>query len=221
MDTLTAAQIRRAVLILALLHIIIITISNYLVQIPVKILGFYTTWGTFSFPLVYLATDLTVRIFGRQKARKIIFLVMLPALFISYLISVIFFEGRFQGLGSLTAFNLFVFRIALASFAAYAAGQFADILVFSRLRALKQWWIAPAASSLIGNLLDTIVFYYLAFWKSPDAFMAAHWLEIGTTDYCFKLLVSLMLFLPAYGVILKAVTSRIIAEQRQPLKPEF
>ena len=42
-----------------------ITSSNYLVQLPVSIFGFHTTWGAFSFPFIFLATDLTVRIFGR------------------------------------------------------------------------------------------------------------------------------------------------------------
>ena len=97
-------------------HIFIIALSNYLVQIPVEIAGFHNTWGTFSFPLVYMATDLTVRIYGAPLARRIIVTVMLPALIVSYAISIIFQEGHFQGLAALTTFNLFVARIAFASF---------------------------------------------------------------------------------------------------------
>ncbi len=211
MNTLTAAQIRRAILILTVLHILIIAASNYLVQIPFKIFGIFTTWGTISFPLTYLATDLTVRIFGQQQARKIIFWVMLPALLISYLFSVIFYEGNFQGFASLTVFNLFVFRIAFASFSAYVVGQLADIKVFSKLRQLKSWWIAPAASTIVGNLLDTVIFYWLAFWKSSDAFMAANWVQIGMVDYGFKVFTSLLLFLPIYGLLLKKITRSILA----------
>ena len=36
---------------------------------------------------------------------------------------------------------------ALASFAAYAVGQLLDIFVFDKLRRLKAWWVAPAAST--------------------------------------------------------------------------
>jgi hypothetical protein len=46
----------------------VITSSNYLVQLPVSIFGFHTTWGAFSFPFIFLATDLTVRIFGAPLA---------------------------------------------------------------------------------------------------------------------------------------------------------
>lgn len=210
MNTLSDAQIRRAIIILSAAHILIIAASNYLVQIPFEIRGILTTWGTFTFPLVYLATDLTVRIFGQEKARVIVFFVMLPALLLSYLFSVLFFEGAYQGLAGLADFNSFVFRIAFASFSAYAVGQLADIKVFSRLRRNRHWWIAPAASTVIGNLMDTLIFFGVAFYRSSDEFMAMHWIEIGTADYLFKLFVSLLLFVPVYGIILKKLANTIL-----------
>ena len=57
---------------LALLHVVIITISNALVAIPVEIAGFKLTWAAFTFPLVILATDLTVRMLGKNIARATI-----------------------------------------------------------------------------------------------------------------------------------------------------
>ncbi|MCL6417024.1 7-cyano-7-deazaguanine/7-aminomethyl-7-deazaguanine transporter [Aestuariirhabdus sp. Z084] len=193
----------RALYLLVLFHILVIASSNYLVQIPFTLAGFHTTWGAFSFPFIFLATDLTVRIYGAELARRIIFRVMFPALLISYLVSVLFYEGAFQGAESLLEFNSFVARIAFASFAAYLLGQLIDIRVFNRLRSLGAWWVAPAASTIIGNLLDSLVFFSLAFYQSTDPFMAQHWLEIGLVDYGYKLAVSLLFFLPLYGVILK------------------
>ena len=207
---LSPAQLRRALLLLASFHIVIICASNYLVQLPFQIFGFHTTWGAFSFPFVYLATDLTVRIFGQQAARKIIFLAMLPALVISYSMGAIFHQGSFQGADALLEFNSFVFRIAFASFAAYLVGQLMDIFVFAKLRETKSWWVAPSASTIVGNLIDTIVFFALAFYASTDEFMAAHWPEIATVDYGFKLIVSLGLFLPAYGLLLKFLQDKIL-----------
>ncbi|MGI9569695.1 MAG: 7-cyano-7-deazaguanine/7-aminomethyl-7-deazaguanine transporter [Desulfobulbia bacterium] len=210
MISFTAAQLNRALVILVVFHIVVIAASNYLVQIPFQVIGLHTTWGTFSFPFVYLATDLTVRIFGKVQARKIIMFTMVPALIISYLVSILFFEGKFQGLGVLTEFNLFVFRIAFASFIAYLAGQLLDVKVFSRLREHRSWWVAPSASTILGNLLDTILFYSIAFWASSDAFMALHWPEIAVVDYCFKIAVSMLLFLPAYGVLLNLLTEAMM-----------
>jgi hypothetical protein len=211
MLALTTAQTQRAFCILISLHILIIAASNYLVQIPFQLFGLITTWGTFSFPFIFLATDLTVRVFGAAEARRIVFTAMLPALFISYCVSVLFSKGDFQGFISLSAINIFVLRIAFASFIAYALGQLADILVFSRLRKSTRWWLAPASSTIAGNFLDTIIFFAIAFWASEDGYMALHWPEIAAVDYGFKIIVSLLLFLPLYGVVLHLLTERILS----------
>ena len=212
---LTPAQLRRALLLLVGFHILIICVSNYLVQLPFQLFGYHTTWGAFSFPFVYLATDLTVRIFGQQAARNIILKAMIPALMISYVMGVLFHQGSFQGADSLAQWNTFVFRIAFASFAAYLIGQLMDITVFARIRKSRSWWVAPAASTLVGNFVDTLVFFSVAFYASSDSFMASHWPEIATVDYSFKLLVSLGLFLPAYGVLLKVLQDRILQTSPQ------
>ena len=211
MSSFSLAQQRKALLVLTLFHLVVIASSNYLVQLPFTVFGFHTTWGAFTFPFIFLATDLTVRIFGAQLARKIIFWVMLPALAVSYGLSVLFFEGQFQGFSHLSEFNLFVARIAIASFMAYLLGQILDVHVFNRLRQMKQWWIAPTCSTLLGNALDTIAFFSIAFYQSSDPFMAAHWVEIALVDYGFKLIISLGLFVPMYGVLLNYLVKKITA----------
>lgn len=205
----TSVQQRKALFFLVLFHLLIIASSNYLVQLPFTIFGFHTTWGAFTFPFIFLATDLTVRIFGAVMARKIIFRVMAPSLAISYGLSVLFYQGEYQGLAHLGEFNLFVARIAIASFMAYLLGQILDVSVFNRLRQMKQWWIAPTCSTMFGNALDTIAFFAIAFYNSPDPFMAANWTEIALVDYTFKLIISLGLFVPVYGVLLSYLIKRL------------
>ena len=205
MLTLTGPRQRAAVATLIAFHIFIVIASNYLVQFPMQLLGWQTTWGAFSFPFIFLATDLTVRLLGKQPARRVIAYVMLPALLVSYAVSVVFQEGEFRGIAALLVFNSFVLRISLASFAAYAVGQLADIRVFDRLRQLPQWWVAPTDSTVLGNLLDTFVFFAIAFWYSSNAFMAEHWVEIAIVDYVIKLMISLLLFIPLYGVLLSVL----------------
>jgi uncharacterized integral membrane protein (TIGR00697 family) len=144
------------------------------VQLPIAIFGFHTTWGAFSFPFIFLATDLTVRIFGAPLARRIIFAVMLPALFISYVISSCSIWEAGRALRR-SHFNLFVARIATASFMAYALGQILDVHVFNRLRQNHRWWMAPTASTLFGNVSDTLAFFFIAFWRSPDLWPNTGW----------------------------------------------
>ena len=198
MNPFTTVQRKKALVWLSLFHLLVITSSNYLVQLPISIFGFHTTWGAFSFPFIFLATDLTVRIFGAPLARRIIFAVMVPALAISYGISALFYMGEWQGFAALGTFNLFVARIAVASFMAYALGQILDVHVFNRLRQSRRWWLA-----------DTVAFFFIAFWRSPDPFMAAHWGEIALVDYSFKVLISIIFFLPMYGVLLNMLLKRL------------
>ncbi|ASP17611.1 7-cyano-7-deazaguanine/7-aminomethyl-7-deazaguanine transporter [Neisseria sp. 23W00296] len=210
----TPQQQQKALRWLVVFHIAVIASSNYLVQFPFTVTlpnGYqvHSTWGAFTFPFIFLATDLTVRIFGQRLARRIIFFVMFPALILSYVFSVVFQDGSWTGWAALAQFNGFVFRIALASFAAYAVGQILDIFVFNKLRRLKSWWIAPTASTFLGNAIDTVLFFSIAFYAGSDAYMAEHWPHIAFVDYLFKLAICTLFFLPAYGVILNILTKRL------------
>lgn len=200
---------RYALMVLCFFHILVIVSSNYLVQVPFHIGPFLTTWGAFTFPFIFLCTDLTVRVFGPSLARKIIFCVMFPALLISYVISVIFVEGQFVGFSELATFNMFVFRIALASFSAYIVGQLLDITVFNYFRKNHRWWVAPTLAAIVGNLVDTICFFAVAFYQSSDPFMAANWVEIAAVDYVFKIIICGLFFLPLYGVVLHYLMSKL------------
>ena len=91
----------------------------------------------------------------------------------------------------------------------YALGQILDVHVFNRLRQNRRWWLAPTASTLFGNISDTLAFFFIAFWRSPDAFMAEHWMEIALVDYCFKVLISIIFFLPMYGVLLNMLLKKL------------
>lgn len=190
-------------------HILVIASSNYLVQFPISIFGFKATWGAFTFPFIFLATDLTVRLFGAQMGKQIVFYAMLPALVVSYLITVGFRTGIWLGFDAFLNFDLFVARIAIASFAAYVVGQVLDVFVFNKLRQHKQWWHAPIASGIFGNFMDTLAFFFIAFYRTSDIYLAENLVEIATVDYFFKIIISALFFLPLYKVILDRVTKRL------------
>ncbi|MDR6178169.1 putative integral membrane protein (TIGR00697 family) [Pseudomonas sp. SORGH_AS 211] len=213
MSALLATPRRALVAALVAFHILIIIASNYLVQLPLQLFGWHTTWGAFSFPFIFLATDLTVRVMGKAAARQVIARVMLPALVVSYGVSVLFQDGSFQGGTALATLSVFVLRISLASFCAYVLGQLLDIQVFDRLRRSRHWWLAPTVSTLFGNALDTLAFFSIAFWRSDNPFMASHWPEIALVDYGVKLTVSLLLFVPLYGVLLRSLVPQAWARR--------
>lgn len=210
---ISSTKIQRIALLLAAFHILIVASSNYLVQFPITVFGVKATWGAFTFPFIFLATDLTVRLFGAKLGRRIIFYAMLPALVISYVITVGFRHGTWLGYESFFHFDLFVARIAIASFSAYVVGQILDIYVFNKLRQHKQWWHAPFASAIFGNLLDTFVFFFIAFYKTSDTYLAENLVEIATVDYFFKMIINAIFFLPLYKVILDQIVKKMVANK--------
>ena len=182
---------RKLITYLVLGHCVIIAISNYLVQFPINLFGLDYTIGTFTFPIIVLATDLTVRLSNATNARKVIGYAFIPAFIISYIFA--------------------DFRIAIASVLAYSIGQLLDVFVFSKVRdrvgddgfnLSSYWFLAPAISTFFAQLIDTYLFYGVAFYNSADDFMRENWDIIAFNDFILKLLVCYLAFLPIYVLIL-------------------
>ena len=184
---------------LELLHVVVITISNALVSIPVEILGVKLTWAAFTFPLVVLATDLTVRLLGKGIARATIAAAYPLAIIGS--IAVVLAEGAPESVA---------LRIGFASATAYAVGTLLDVYVFQAIRErAKAWWLAPAVSTIAANIIDTYTFFAVAFRNSADEYMAANWMEIAGSQTVLKIVVGLIVFLPAYGVLLRYLKGKM------------
>ncbi|MDC3155251.1 queuosine precursor transporter [Pelagibacteraceae bacterium] len=182
---------RKLIAYLVLGHCFIIAISNYLVQFPINIFGLDYTIGTFTFPIIVLATDLTVRLSNAVNARKVISYAFIPAFIISYIFA--------------------DFRIAIASVLAYSIGQLLDVFVFSKVRERvgddglnlnSYWYLAPVISTFFAQLIDTYLFYGVAFYNSADDFMRENWDMIAFNDFILKLIVCYLAFLPIYVLIL-------------------
>jgi uncharacterized integral membrane protein (TIGR00697 family) len=185
---------------LVALHIFVIVISNALVSIPVEIMGVKLTWAAFTYPLVILATDLTVRLIGKGIARATIAAAYPLAIIGS--IAVVLLEGAPQSVA---------LRIGFGSATAYLIGCLLDVYVFQYVREkfTQQWWAAPALSMVVANFIDSYVFFSIAFSGGADEYMAAHWSEIALSQSLLKILVGFVVFLPAYGLLLNFMKKRL------------
>ena len=189
--------------LLVILHISIITISNVLVSIPIEVYGFKITWAAFSFPLVVVATDLSIRLIGKAMAQKTITFSFPFAIISSVLI--LYLENSPVSVA---------LRIGVASGLAYAIGVLIDIHAFQFIRQkYSSWWIAPSLSTIVSNVIDSYTFFFTAFYNSDDSYMAQNWLEIAGTQTVLKILIGLIFFLPTYGILLNYFSKRI-----KPLK---
>ena len=186
-------------LILVIVHISVITLSNILVSIPIEIYNFKITWAALSFPLIVVATDLTIRLIGKSMAQKTITFSFPLAIISSVLI--LYIEDNPSSVS---------LRIGTASALAYAIGVLIDINAFQFIRKkYSSWWIAPALSTIVSNIIDSYTFFFIAFYKSDDTYMSQNWLEIAGTQTILKILIGLVFFLPIYGFLLSFFSKKI------------
>lgn len=145
----------------------IVAASNFLVQFPVND---WLTWGAVTYPVAFLITDLTNRRLGTRSARRLVYIGFALAVVLSVMLATP--------------------RIAVASGSAFLAAQLLDIYVFDRLRE-RRWWQAPLLSSLLGSILDTAMFFSLAF-----AGTGMPWMTWAIGDLAVKLGVALVMLIP-------------------------
>mgnify|MGYP001224750221 FL=1 len=190
---------KQTLIYLVLFQIIVITVSNFLVSIPIEFLNLKLTWSAFSFPLVVLAIDLTIRILGKSIARATIAL-SYPFAIISS-IGVLLIEG--------SSVNE-ALRIGFASASAYGISTLLDVYIFQVIREkYKYWWLAPSVSTVFANVIDTFVFFYAAFYNSTDDYMKENWTEIAVNQSFIKIVIGLLFFLPFYGILLNYLMKKI------------
>jgi len=190
---------KQTLIYLVLFQIIVITVSNFLVSIPIEFLNLKLTWSAFSFPLVVLAIDLTIRILGKSIARATI-AISYPFAIISS-ISVLLIEG--------SSVNE-ALRIGFASASAYGISTLLDVYIFQVIREkYKYWWLAPSVSTVFANVIDTFVFFYAAFYNSIDDYMKENWIEIAVNQSFIKVVIGLLFFLPFYGILLNYLMNKI------------
>ena len=146
----------------------VVAASNYLVRIPIND---WLTWGALSYPIAFLVTDLINRRMGPGAARRVVYVGFACGVVLSL----------FTSTG----------RIALASGAAFLIAQLADVWLYTRLRTLATWWQTPLVSSTVASVLDTALFFTLAF-----AGTGLPWVTWAIGDYGVKVAVACAMLIP-------------------------
>lgn len=187
----------------------IVVASNILVQF---LFGQWLTWGAFTYPIAFLVTDLTNRLYGAQAARRVVFTGFAVGVVCSLIGTQIM--GEFG--------PLVTWRIAIGSGVAFLTAQLLDVAVFDRFRA-GAWWRAPLLSTLIGSSMDTALFFSIAF-SAPLAVLepgndvswanealpllgfgpvAPLWVSLALADWGVKLMLALVALLPFRLIVRK------------------
>ena len=175
----------RLFLLLSFMMGVVVLTSNYLVQFPIKHYGLeeILTYGALSYPIAFLITDLANRSYGKEVARKIVYIGF--ALGVSF---TLLFSTNFADLISI--------RIAIGSGTAFLVAQLLDVQIFDNLRK-KTWYIAPLTSSIFGSTVDTFLFFSISFYAT-----GVPWITLSLGDLTIKILINLLMLIP-FRLLLK------------------
>ena len=175
----------RLFLLLSFMMGVVVLTSNYLVQFPINHYGLekILTYGALSYPVAFLITDLANRSYGKEVARKIVYIGF--TLGISF---TLLFSTNFADLISI--------RIAIGSGTAFLVAQLLDVQIFDNLRK-KKWYVAPLTSSILGSTVDTFLFFSISFYAT-----GVPWVTLSLGDLTIKILITLLMLIP-FRLLLK------------------
>ena len=169
----------RLFIFLAFLMASVVTLSNYLVQFPIKYFDLENllTYGAFSYPIAFLITDLSNRRYGKSMAKKTVYLG-----FSLGVVFTLYFSTNYSDLISI--------RIAIGSGTAFLIAQLVDVNIFDKLRN-KIWFVAPLTSSFIGSIIDTFLFFSISFYAT-----GINWITLAIGDLLVKICVAIIMLIP-------------------------
>lgn len=183
----------------------ILLISNISATKLIELGPIITDGGAVLFPIAYIFGDILTEVYGYRYARRAIwtaFAMMLVGVLAFSAVRYLPAAADYTDQAAFESVLGFFPRIVVASLAAFVVGSFVNSIVLAKLKVHtkgKKLWLRLIGSTLIGELLDTVVFAIVAFGGI-----------LSLPDMAIFILVG-WLFKTAVEIILLPVTYRIIA----------
>ncbi|MCD1654220.1 queuosine precursor transporter [Treponema zuelzerae] len=177
----------------------ILVISNILASKMVQIGPFVFDGGTLLFPLSYIFGDILTEVYGYRESRKVIWtgLIMLVLMAVNvWLIGYLPAEPSWVFQDDFNNILMLMPRIVIASIVAYFAGEWSNSAVLSRLKVAtkgKRLWTRTIGSTLVGQLLDSTLFVFIAF---TGIYPLSVLVVMALSNYLFKTVIEVV-FTPA------------------------
>ncbi len=162
--------------------------------------------GILFFPVAYVLGDVLTEVYGYARARRCIWAGFVATLFMalmSWVVVALPPAADWTGQAAYEAVFGQVPRIVLASIVAFWAGEFANSLVLARMKLMTQGrhlWTRTIGSTVVGQAVDSLIFYPLAFWG------AAGW----TNELVLKVLATQWVLKVAWEALLTPLTYAVV-----------
>ncbi|MGG3913694.1 queuosine precursor transporter [Rossellomorea vietnamensis] len=171
-------------------------LANLQVVKTIEIFGLTATLGNAMYGTAFLVTDILNEKYGKKDAQKAVWLGFFTLIVMTIIMQLaLLFQPHPDDFAQESLATIFgiIPRIALGSLAAYLVSQFTDVYIFTYLKKKfptdGQFWIRNNGSTMVSQLLDTLVFTSIAFLGEYPMHV---WFEIFITTYLLKWVISLM-----------------------------
>ena len=170
MQTLTEKDYKK-ILICLVLYLTSLFAANTLgVKLMPFLFGTHLSVAVFSFPIVFIMTDVIGEVYGKKMAKNFVIAgVISILLFLIYSFISLVVPWAEAGLWAKDGFNLIFslsVRFSIASIIAYAIGEYQDVLsffFFKKYTGGKMFWLRSNLSNLWSQLIDSTIFMFIAY----------------------------------------------------------
>jgi len=191
-------------MLMGILFSMCLVLSNILAVKQFEIFGFPSTAGLIIFPISYVINDCITEVWGFRKARLIIWI----AFAVNFLAILLFQASvaltpapHWTMQDSYASVLAQTPRIALASLLAFLVGSFLNSYVMSKMKILhkgKKFGQRAVASTLVGELADTLVFTTIGF------------LFVIPTSVVFQIIVVETIAKTLFEILVLPITRRVV-----------
>ena len=171
MQQLTERDYKK-ILICLTLYITSLFAANTLgIKLMPFLFGTHLSVAVFSFPIVFIMTDVIGEVYGKKMAKNFVLAGILSILvFLFYSFISLITPWAEKGLWAKEGFNLIFsmsFRFSIASIVAYAIGEYQDVFSFFFFKKIiggKMFWLRSNLSNLWSQLFDSTIFMFIAYF---------------------------------------------------------
>lgn len=191
--------------IITTLYVVLLIISNLMATKMIDIWGMILPAAVIAYPLCFMCGDVLTEVWGYKTARKVIWLGFIMNLLLviwTYIGVYLPYPSFWQGQEAYSFIFTAVPRITLASFVGYIFGELSNSWSLEWIKKFtgeKLLFVRTIGSSVIGQVLDTILFFTIAFYGTmPNNVL----ITMMITQYLFKVCCEALGGTPlAYGLI--------------------
>jgi uncharacterized integral membrane protein (TIGR00697 family) len=186
---------------------------------------FILSVGVFPWPIVFLSTDLINEYFGKRGVRQITNIAVILILYVFVIIFVTMIPNAAEGISPVSdeSYRQVLSQsmwIIVGSIVAFVVSQIVDVLVFHMFRRKtggKMLWARATGSTIVSQLIDSIIILGIAFYL-PGKITLAQFIGFAITNYSYKVLIAILitpLIYLGHGVIDRYLGKELADEMTQ------